>query len=453
MASPSTLFPVPSRMPAFGASRGRIPRPQPVSALARFAFWTLLLLSLTNVIGFIIIWMRRLHDETFEFSIYPVIFAVCTVIVLTFSKARARSKLLLVAWAFWLVFFLGGFLGSMQITALDFRASLRVTLKPWMTLVGLPWLALRAISEDKLPRLIHVTVLVTCAGAVVGLLQLALPGFMTRLMADVGRAEGLWANPNTSGSICAMALFLSFLCPFKSHLLNWSSRLLLLAGVGASLSRVAILALVISWAVYTISARRFGTLVKSSFALLLFVAISLIVLGTMEAVSEFHEQRIATVRSMLSGKWDEKTFTGRTELWGPALDAILSNNGLLFGLGHGAMGTIVESSNGGLAPHNCYLYVLGNSGLFALIGLLAFHFTLFQQSFKCPKREQQAALLALATYWALAHFADDTLIGQPMCGAILACIVVTVAYARPRQLVQRQAARPIFNGAFALHPR
>jgi hypothetical protein len=436
-------------MPPTGTIRGRALRLQPVPGLARFAFWTLLVLSATNAIGFVTNLFRRLHDEAYELSLYPIVFAVFTAIVLAFSKSRVRSTLLAVAWVFWLLYFLAGFLGTQQTTGTDLRNALRVTLKPWMAIIGLPWLALRAVSEDKVPRLIHVTVIVTCFGALVGLLQLAAPGLMSRLMADVGRAEGLWSSPNTSGVICAMALFLSLLYPFQSHLLNWISRLLLLSAIGASLSRGAILALIVSWAVYTISARRFGTLVKSTFALVLFVATTLIVLASIE--TEVQEGRIATLRAMLTGEWRSDTFQGRAELWGPALDAIMSGGGFLFGLGHGSMRGIVEGAEGGVVPHNYYVYVFGNSGVFALLGLLVFHFFLFQQAFRCTDRTQRAALIAIAACFALVHLFDDGLIGHPASGAILACIVVTVAYARPRDGLRLRTQRPSYNGV--LRPR
>jgi hypothetical protein len=131
------------------------------------------LISLTNAIGVFITWVRRSQDAAYELSIYPVVFAVCAAVVLAFTRGRQKSTLLFVAGLFWLLFFLGGFLGRMQITSTDFVHSMRVTLKPWMAIVGLPWLALRAISEDKVPRLIHGTVIVASLGAAVGLVQYA----------------------------------------------------------------------------------------------------------------------------------------------------------------------------------------------------------------------------------------------------------------------------------------
>ena len=452
MAIPTAAFPATQRMPHPGTYSGRVPRAAPTHVLARFAFWTILLLSLTNAIGVFITWVRRSQNAEYELSIYPVVFAVCTALVLSFTKGRQRSTLLIVAWVFWLLFLLGGFLGSMQITATDIRSALRVTLKPWMAIVGLPWLALRAISEDKVPRLVHVTVVVGCVGTVIGLIQVVAPSVMGWLSADIGRAEGLWSMPTTSGYICAMMLFLSLAHPFQSRFVNLAVRLILLLGVGASLSRGPIVAMLIAWIVYAISARRFATLLKSMLGLVFFVSTTLVVLGTIEHLTKVQEYRLTAVRSLLSGNWETKTFTDRTELWAPALDAILSKGGLLFGLGHGSMGNIVGKTGEGISPHNYYLYILGNSGLLALFGLLAFHFALFQQAWKCSQRGQQAALLALAVLWALANMVDNGLIDHPTTGAIMACIAVSVAYGRPRDALRHRWQRPNLNAMVRRRP-
>jgi hypothetical protein len=451
MATSPSAFLTVSKMPTPVALQGRGTRVIPVHGLARFAFWTILLFSLTNVVGVIVGVMRRLHDAQYELSIYPIVFAICTAIVLAFTRGRKRSTLLIVAFGFWLIYFLGGFLGVNQITATNISHTLRLTLKPWMAIVGLPFLALRTISEDKVARLIHVTVVVTCLGAVVGLLQIIWSGFMEGLIANVGRAEGVWSNPATSGYVCSMVLFLSLAYPFRSHLVNWASRLILLAGVATSLSRGPLVALLIAWVVYAVSARRFGTLIKSAIALVAFLFITLSVIAATESVSKNHEQRLASVRALLSGEWDAETLSNRTELWGPALDAILSKGGLVFGLGHGSMLSIVDTSVGGLQPHNYFLYVLGNSGIVALLALLVFHFALYHQALKVPDRVARAALFAIATIWALGNMVDDSLIGHPSTGAIFACMVVAVAYARPQQLVRRQGMRRVYNGS--LPPR
>jgi O-antigen ligase len=172
-----------------------------------------------------------------------------------------------------------------------------------------------------------------------------------------------------------------------------------------------------------------------------------------EILSKQHEHRVSIVRSMLSGDLHAKSFTDRTELWGPALDAITSQGGLLFGLGHGSMGRIVGKAGEGLSPHNYFLFVLGNSGNFALFGLLAFHLALFQQGHKCPDRRQRAAIYGIASLWLLAHMVDNSLIGDPAMGAVFTCVVVAIAYARPNAPTARRVQRLAGRDPLAARPR
>jgi O-antigen ligase len=441
MPNPSMVFPRSPVLPYAGAARACLTRSPPIHVLARFAFWTIFILSLTNAIGVYVGIIKRVrHDETYELSAYPIIFGVCTVIVLAFSRGRLRSTLLVVAWVYWLLYFLGGFLGVLQITTIDLRSTLRVTVKPWMAIIGLPWLALRAISEDKVPRLIHVSVVLICFGAVIGFLQILVPGFMEGMLANPGRAEGLWTIPGTAGAICAMGLFLSLLSPFKSRVANWTTRLILVGGVASTLSLGAIAAMLVAWVVYAICARQFWTLLKSTIALALFWVIALAVLEVTEVATKAgHEQeRLSSVRAFLSLEFREKTLNSRTELWEAGLNSIMSRGGFLFGLGHGSMARIVVTESQEIGPHNYYIYVLGNSGVFALFGFLALHFVLVQQAFKLPDRQARAAVIAIATVWAVYDFADNVLVEHSSFGAIFACVTVIIAYARPRQMARRR---------------
>jgi hypothetical protein len=61
---------------------------------------------------------------------------------------------------------------------------------------------------------------------------------------------------------------------------------MLLAGLGASLSRGPILALLIALVVYAIAARRFATLFKSILGLVLIVASGIAILGALEDTSK-----------------------------------------------------------------------------------------------------------------------------------------------------------------------
>ncbi len=442
MASANIAFPQ-SRMPAPQMLARGTARPLPVHGMARFAFWTLFLCALTNAIGLYVTYVRNARDDAYMLGLFPVLFAVCATLVLAFTKPRKKSTILMFAWAFWLVFFLAGFLGSQQITGTYIRATLEVTLKPWMTLVGLPWLALRAISQESAPRFLRATVLITAIGAMLGLLQLMLPGFLQEVSDNSQRATGFWINPNTCGQMCVLALFISLVCPFRQKPLNWISRSLLIACVAASFSRSAVLTLVVGWIVYALATKRFGTLLKSAVALGIFIAALFFTLNTIEAVSPAQAERLRLFRSFLEGDWSADRVDNRTDLWKQTYLAIESKGGLVFGLGHGSMLKPVETRYGGLAPHNYYLYVFGNSGILSLLLLLVFEFVLFQQARKCPKREVRAGLLAMATVIALMHVFDHSFVGFPFAGVIFASVVIAVAYGKQNGTGAIRSARVI----------
>jgi O-antigen ligase len=426
MASINSVAPAWNRMPFPYAAQRRMLRTMQVHIIARFAFWTLFLVTLINALWLLVRHLRQLHGSEYQLGVYPVFFAIAVVLVLAFSKGVNRSPVLLAGWCFWLIFFMGGFLGSQQITATHFRSTLEITVKPWMVVVGLPWLAMRAISQDKLPKLIRVTVLVGCIGSIVAFIQVFVPGFMQELNAEAGRGSGFWIDPNNGGIMCAIILFLSLAYPFRWRAINWVARLLLVIGVGVSFSRTGMLVLLVGWVVYGLTARRFRSLFASILAFALFIASMIAVLDVISAVSPHHAKRLAYVRTFLVGNWSDEDANNRTELWILSYQAIVDKGGLIFGLGHGSMVMAAD----GLAPHNYYLYVLGNSGLFALIALLAWIVVAARQAWKCGRRELRAALLAIVAIIVVTHVFLSSFFDQPPTGAILVCFTLAACYGR-----------------------
>ena len=134
-------------------------------------------------------------------------------------------------------------------------------------------------------------------------------------------------------------------------------------------------------------------------------------------------------------------------LWKASFSAIVQKGGLIFGLGHGSMVAVVETSNGGLAPHNYYLWMWGNSGILCLLMLLVFHFVLFQQAWKCPVPEVRAGLLAIATVLAVNHLFDSSFLEHPFVGALFSCVAVSLWYGKRQHIAARQrpalANRPL----------
>ncbi|MEX2140401.1 MAG: O-antigen ligase family protein [Pirellulales bacterium] len=426
MPNPTLVAPGWPRMIVPRNHQGRAPRPISIHGIARFAFWAIFLLNLTNAMWLLVTYLRGIYGDEFELAIYPLSVAIATALVLVFSKGRHYSPILLAGWGFWLVFFLGGFLGTEQLTLKYFRHTVEVTLKPWITLVGLPWLALRAISADKLPRLIRAAVLVSSVGAVLAFVQVFIPGFMQELNVDAGRGSGFWVNPNSGGTMCGLALFLSLVHPFRWRWLNWTMRLLLIVGVAVSFSRAAMLALLVGWVVYGITAGRFRSLFASMLAFALFLISMFVVLDVIDAVSPHQAKRLNYVRSFLEGDWSSDEADNRTAIWRAAFQAIVEKDGLIFGLGHGSMSVVAD----GLSPHNAYIHILGNSGIIALFGLLMWLFVLAQQAWKCRRRETRAALLSVVTMIALVLMFDSSFLGPPPTGVIVACFALAVCYGR-----------------------
>jgi len=444
MASSTVLArPWPVMRPQYAARTARI------SAIARTAFWFIYILSLTNIMAGVMRYVGVLMGAEQELGIYPVTFAICAALVLMFTKGQHHSPILVVSWIFWGIYAVGGFAGEYQLTGTYFRFVLEVIVKPWMTIVGLPWLALRAISEDKAPRLIQVTVLTMCVGSILAIAQVAFPGFMGDLITEPGRGAGFLINPNHFGSMSAGVLFLSFIYPFERKWVNVTARMLLAAGLVATFSRAAIVGVLIAWIVYGIATKRFGALIKSLLAIAVFIAAVLVSIEIIDAVSPQQAARLQAVKSFLSGDVANEDTDNRTGLWQATFDIIVERRGVIQGLGHGSMERIVPVGPG-LSPHNYYLMVWGNSGILALIALLAFHFVLFQQAFTCRRQQTRAALLAIATLLAVAHVFDHSLIGRPFPGALLACMVVAVAYGRrapfPQRIPQR-SLHPMFRPA------
>jgi O-antigen ligase len=430
--------PVPAARPQY------LPRAVRISGIARTSFWFIFLLSLTNIMAAVMWYIATVSGVDQELGIYPVTFGICAALVLLFTRGRHHSLILTVSWIFWGIFALFGFAGEYQLTGTYFRFVLEVVIKPWMTIVGLPWLALRAISEDKAPRLIKATVLVMAILSLIAILQVAIPGFLKEIMSEQGRGAATLINPNAFGATVACVLFLSFIYPFDRRWLNFTARLLLTAGLAVSFSRAAFLATFVAWIVYGITAKRFGALFKSLLAVPILIAAVLVTIEMVETISPQQAARFEAVKAFLRLEFANDETDNRTDLWRGTMQTILDRDGVIMGLGHGSMTRVV----GGLDPHNYYLFVWGNSGILALFALLAFHLILFQQAFTCQRPETRAAVLAIATLLAIIHMFDHGLIGRPYPGAVLACVVVAVAYgkrAAVEQRVARRAGQPMFR--------
>jgi O-antigen ligase len=251
---------------------------------------------------------------------------------------------------------------------------------------------------------------------------------MQQLNTEAGRGSGFWLNPNSGGIMCALLLFLSFTHPFQKRWLNWTTRSLFIIGVAVSFSRSAMLVMFVGWVVYGITAGRFRALIASLVGFAICMASIFVVLNSIEALSPHHATRMQFVRAFLTGDWSASGADTRTEIWKMSFQTIVDKEALIFGLGHGAMGR----SAGGWAPHNTYIQVLGNSGILALLALLAWLFILAQQGWQSYPRNTRAALMAIAAIVASALMFDNTFLDNPFSGAIIACFTLVACFGKAK---------------------
>lgn len=444
MASPSLVM-----QPAPPAGWVRPMRPIQVQWIARFGFYTVYLASLMNVAALFTRYNSRVADQSYEAPSYPFIFAVGMLLVLTFTRGRGMSTYLWVAWGFWLVYALMGFIGQYQKTAISLYFIAKFVFKPWMSMVGLPWMAIRAISEDKLDRFIKTTVIATSIGAFLAMVQVVLPQPFSKFVTEPGRGSGFWINPNHCGGLCASVLMFSLIAPFSSKLVTTTLRLLLIGGVIASFSRSGLLCLLIGAIVYGVSTKQLSVLLKSLAAVLAIGLCLLVAINVLAPRSPELQHRLATIKAFITLDLQAEGNDNRSGVWREAARTIIERGGLIIGLGHGSMERIVEVG-AGLSPHNYYLFVWGNSGLFALLGLLVYQFMLVEQSLRCTAVRTRAALTAVALMLAFMQIFDHSWYGSPGPGAVVT--VLAVAFFYGRQMAPRgrfiQANPRLPRGAF-----
>ncbi len=350
--------------------------------LVRIAFWTIYLFALTNIIAALSWHVESITEQQQQTAAFPILFALCAAVVLLFSKGRYHSPILVAAWICWGVWAVGGFAGEYQRTGEDFRSMMHLLVKPWMVLVGLPWLATRAITPERLPRLIRVTVGIGAFGAMLTTLQVLVPGFMSTILSEASRGAGLWGNPNQGAFLLICCLFLSFIHPIERLPLRFGARTMLLIGIAMTFSRAAIVVVLIGCLVYGLASKRFLAVFQGLIAAAVLLAAIAISIEAIEAVSPNQSARLAAVRSFVQGDFSDEELNNRSELWRVAFTSILDQDGIVLGLGHRSMERIVPIGNG-LGPHNYYVFVWGNSGFLAIVALLAYQFMLFQQALTC----------------------------------------------------------------------
>jgi O-antigen ligase len=407
------------------AQTARIPK------IAYWAFLVLFFFSHMNIGGIII----RLFPQ--EYPINPIFFAACALFILPWTKGRGGYDYLPAAWTFVIVFSLLGFLGSRIPEGMTLYFHAQALLKLWISLVGFPWLATRAVPDDRVSAVVKVFVFVAALGAIFAIFQVLglAPDSLfigsedaKSLTVEEGRGAGFWINPNNCGAICGLSLFLSLTFPFKSKYVNAALRLIILTGILATLSRGGILGFMLGGTVYAITAQRLWLLIKVFAGMILFVLATILAIGYLAPKSEAIAYRLERIEEMLQGNVAGDATASRTYVWKKAFQEITRD--WLIGLGHGSMYRVVRYGGGvggGLGPHNSYLYMWGNSGILALIAFLFWLYVLVRNAWRCPDRTTRAAMMAASLMLCWFLMFDHSLLTHQFAGPAIA-VMVLVSY-------------------------
>jgi len=379
---------------------------------------------------------------TYRFSssipLNPIFFVAIAAIILPFTNSQQKSVYFVFAWFYWVIFALGGFVGSEQVTGISLYAVAQPLIKIWITLVGFPWLAIRSVSRENLPWLVKGTYIMIAIGAVFALAQVRWPGIFPDIVAAEGRGSGFWINPNNCGVLSVIALFMNLLFPFKNRFLNYAFRALFLLGVIGSMSRAALLVLGGTSLVYGIAQKRFVTVIASIVFVFLFAATGIYIIEKIPtAVPQKMRPRIEAVKAFMQGDISDKAqskTTSRTETWRISYEKI--QQAPFFGHGHGSMNTIVHHHFG---PHNTYLYIWGTSGFPALLAFLTLLLTLAWLAWNCPDANYRSGLIAIVAGITVQLFFVHSMLDNQFIGAVISVIVVMIYHCRTMKKEDGQA--------------
>jgi O-antigen ligase len=363
--------------------------------------------------------------------IQPVAFGIAFGFIVPWRRKRRFPPYFNAAWCFWILFTVGGFLGAKRVSGFGDYDLLQLIAKQWISLVGVPMLAMRTIVHDKYRMLIKLAVFLIAVGAAFAIVQAIAPGAFSKIMVEKGRGAGFWVNPNSCGEICSFGLFLSMICPFRTSFRTTATQAIILGGVAATLSRGGIVILLAGLITYGLAAKQWKTLGRVLAGTVTFLALAAVLLIAIRTTGLASSKRLDRFASFLSGDVG-KSQDDRMFLWQHGMKA-LSDDWIL-GLGHRAMGHVVPIG-GGLGPHNYYIFVWGNSGLMGLIGFLYFVIALFRLGQNCTQTQNRAAICSMSAMLAMMAMVSHAFINAPFFGPLFAMVVLT-AYFDPLHLSQ-----------------
>ena len=249
------------------------------------------------------------------------------------TRAKPGTFYFMIAWTFWILFTIGGFLGPDRLASFSDKGLYQLILKLWISLVGMPLLLLRTISREKLPMIVKVGVLSATTGTVFSMAQMAFRGRLGNFSSEAGRGAATGLILTVCAHALTFFLFLSFAYPFRSKSTNLLIRGFLCWGFSRRY-------LVPDWCCcpwaswsspYLPSGCAFFFQAGAAFAVVLVAANILVTLlqpgtgaGSM-LDSEKSNRRLTRFSNLLQGKVDDgkKAKFDRMELWGYGWDAVM----------------------------------------------------------------------------------------------------------------------------------
>jgi O-antigen ligase len=395
--------------------------------------WTFAIFFVTVALNGFVVFNRVYYaGKDTELATYPATTALVLLFVLATTKERSQGIYFWSAWTFWIFFNLVGFVNATSVSAENYRVVFVTMIKSWINLIGIPWMAFRIISPDKLPRYTKILVVTVAVGSIMCLVQTAYPELFIYIRnLDTMRGAGTWENANNAALVMMLALILSRLVQWQNPVLKWLVYLTLLAGFVGTFSRGAIISFIAGEITYLIVVRNYKRMFLVGTFLTLFVG-TWITIGflvhnnTITIEKKEIRTRVQSLSNLFIGKASEDFEQGRLYLWRAGVQDVLDDGSLLFGLGHNGM---IKTSLG-FAPHNEYIQYFAEGGLIGLTAFVGFLCTIAYVFSRCKDRAIRATLLSMIVAYAVYCMNGDKIFAIQMTGPFFAILVMWSHYSR-----------------------
>jgi len=217
------------------------------------------------------------------------------------------------------------------------------------------------------------------------------PLFNAGFSEDYGRYSGFYLNPNGAGSVCLMALALSF--GIKNVKVKYVSQLIITIAGFVTFSRSFLL----MWLILNLLSILIN---RKNFIVPLVGSLGLIIIFFFSSSLQLNSERFNAIGNIFNDQGQSSNVLqkdSRTETWASYKDVIL--NKPILGNGFKKL----QGNHFGLyaGVHNTFLLVWGEAGVFPFLIIVCIYAFLMFRGFKNLRGEPQLALLAIVLFTAL----------------------------------------------------